>query len=470
MLSNAVASTKPEEHSILGHPRGLAYLVFAEAWERFSYYGMQALLVLYMGQQLFLPGHIEHVAGFAGFRSAIEHVYGPLSPAALASVIFGLYAGCVYLTPLAGGVIADRLLGRTATVTLGACLMALGHFLMAFEFSFLIALGCLLAGVGCFKGNIASQVGELYAPGDLRRADAFQIYLLGIQLAVIVSPLVCGTLGQKVAWHWGFGAAGIGMLLGLAVYLSGRRWLPPEKSRARAAPGAAPRSKLTRSNWITIALLTSLIPFLALASVGNQEIFNAYLVWGDAHYGLSFFGQTLPVTWLISFDAVISTVTMIGVIAFWRLWSRRHREPDEIVKVTLGAFIAALAPLLLALASADEALTGRKISLVWALGFHTLNDIGFAMVFPVGLALFSRAAPHVVGGLMIGVYYLNLFAANMLVGRLGGLLESMPASSFWLMHAALIACGALAMLIFAVFFRHFLAPTDLATQTAGGGA
>ncbi len=222
MLSNAVASTKPEEHSILGHPRGLAYLVFAEAWERFSYYGMQALLVLYMGQQLFLPGHIEHVAGFAAFRAGIEHVYGPLSPGALASVIFGLYAGCVYLTPLAGGVIADRLLGRTATVTLGACLMALGHFLMAFEFSFLIALACLLAGVGCFKGNIASQVGELYAPGDLRRADAFQIYLLGHSAC----------RDRLTAGVWNAGAEG-GLALGV------RRCRYRDAARARGVSVAA---------------------------------------------------------------------------------------------------------------------------------------------------------------------------------------------------------------------------------------
>src|ERR1700733_987746 len=170
----------PLDRRFFGHPRGLGYLAFAEAWERFSYYGMQALLVLYMGQQLFLPGHVEHVAGFAAFRAGLERVYGHLSPAALASVIFGLYAGGVYLTPIAGGFIADRFLGGPRTATIGAILMAAGHFLMAFEQSFLLAITCLLVGVGCFKGNIASQVGELYAPGDLRRADAFQLYFLGI--------------------------------------------------------------------------------------------------------------------------------------------------------------------------------------------------------------------------------------------------------------------------------------------------
>src|SRR5262249_55902710 len=159
-------------------------------------------------------------AAFAQFRGWIESVYGPQSPAALASLIFGFYAGGVYLTPLFGGFLADRVLGRTTTVAIGAILMAVGHFAMAVEQSFLLVLMCLLIGVGCFKGNIASQVGELYAADDLRRADAFQIYFLGIQIAVVVSPLVCGTLGQNVAWHYGFGAAGIGMLIGLAVYLA----------------------------------------------------------------------------------------------------------------------------------------------------------------------------------------------------------------------------------------------------------
>ena len=445
-------------NEIFGHPRGLAYLVFAEAWERFSFYGMQALLVLYMGQRLFLPGHIDHVAGFGVLRGWIEAVYGPLSPAALASVVFGMYAGGVYLTPLAGGFVADRLLGRTATVALGAVLMVIGHFLMAFEVSFIVALSCLLIGVGCFKGNIASQVGQLYASGDLRRADAFQIYFLGINVAVIVAPLVCGTLGQRVAWHWGFGAAGVGMLLGLAVYLSGRRWLPAET--ARGATARAGRPRLTRAEWAAVALLLGLLPVMAIEAVGNQQIFNAYLVWGDANFGLSFFGQTLPVTWLLSMDAFISTGMLVLVVAFWRLWGRWRREPDEIVKMVIGASISALAPLLLALASAQQHAAGHKISLAWGIGFHVVNDVGFAMVFPVGLALFSRVSPRAIGGLMIGVYYIHLFAANMIVGRLGGMLETLGATAFWILHAGLVATGAAIMLLFALLFRHILAPAD----------
>ena len=441
---------------MFGHPRGLVFLVFAEAWERFSYYGMQSLLVLYMGQQLLLPGHVGHVAGFAGFRAAIEGVYGPLSTAALASVIFGLYAGGVYLTPIAGGLLADRLLGRTRTVTLGALLMAAGHFLMAFDASFLAALACLLVGVGCFKGNISSQVGQLYPPGDLRRADAFQIFLLGVNVAVIAAPLVCGTLGQTLGWHYGFGAAGVGMLIGLAVYLSGRRWLPAETIRRGA--GHTSRAPLMASERRTIMVLLALVPVLALASLGNMELFNAYLVWGDANYDLVFFGRSMPVTWLLSLDALFGSAAILGSLAFWRWWKRRRPEPDEITKVTVGTFVSALALVILAAASFQEAASGHKIGLAWGVAFQIVNDIGFANMFAVGLALFARAAPQAVSGLMIGVFYLHLFAANMAVGWLGGLLQTMPASRFWLLHAGLVAIGGILLLAIRAAFGRRLAP------------
>ena len=461
-LMQEPATSAPASTDVLGHPRGLAYLVFAETWERFSYYGMQALLVLYMGQQLLLPGHVERVAGFATFRTWIEQLYGPLSTAALASVIFGLYAGGVYLTPLAGGFIADRFLGRTVTVTIGAVLMAAGHLLMAFEVTFLVALTCLLLGVGCFKGNIASQVGELYAPGDLRRADAFQIYYLGINVAVIVSPLVCGTLGQKVAWHWGFGAAGVGMLVGLAVYLSGRRWLPPSTPRTRAGDRRSPR--LSRSDWSKILVLVALLPVMAVSELGNQQVYNAYLVWGDAQYARTFFGFEAPVTWLLSIDAVLGLTMILVWVAFWRMWSRSRREPDEIVKLAIGAAISALAPLLLALGTLRAAAIGGKVSLGWGLGFHLVNNLGYALLFPVGLALYSRASPRAIAGLMIGVYYLHLFTANMVVGRLGGLLETLGAVPFWLLHSGLMAAGCAILGVFAVAFRPVLAPTAVAPQ------
>src|SRR6478609_2584186 len=376
-LSNTSAPhdlQKDSDRVFLGHPRGLGYIAFAEAWERFSYYGMQTLLVLYMVKQLLLPGHVERIAGFSSFRAFIESFRGPLSTVAMASAIFGLYTGLVYLTPIAGGVIADRWLGRTRTVTLGAILMATGHFLMAFDVSFLVALLCLLLGVGCFKGNLASQVGALYKPADLRRADAFQIYYLFINGAVIASPLICGTLGEKVGWHYGFGAAGVGMVVGLAIYLRGRKWLPPEETKTAAA--AAPKRGLSRDEWAQVAILLLLLPVLAIGAIGNQQIFNAYMLWVPEHVGLEFFGRTMPTTWLVTLDAVVSVSFLFGAVAFWRLWAKRFKEPSEITKITLGLALSAVAALCLVMAAVISP-QGGKASIGWVLAFEIFNSAGF---------------------------------------------------------------------------------------------
>jgi POT family proton-dependent oligopeptide transporter len=320
------------------------------------------------------------------------------------------------------------------------------------------AILCLFIGIGCFKGNIASQVGELYGPNDLRRADAYQTFLLGVQIAVIIAPLVCGFLGEKVAWHYGFGAAGVGMALALIVYLSGRKHLPPERPRAQRAAAEIERPKFSTHDWQTMAVLVLMLPVLAMCSVGNQEIFNAYLLWGDANFQLTFFGFTLPTTSLISLDAFISTITMAGVLIFWRIYARKWREPDEIFKLVIGALISAGGPMLLAFAAAQAALTHEKVSLLWGFGFHIVNDIGFAMVFPVGLALFSRVSPKGAGGIIIGVYYLNLFMCNLATGYLAGLLEKMSGFAFWAMHAGIIVAGGAILLVLAILFRGILAP------------
>ena len=429
----------------LGHPAGLGWLSFTEFWERFSYYGMQALLVLYMTHFLLKPGHVENIVGFVRLRQLIESVYGALSPQALASVIFGWYAGLVYLTPIAGGLLADRLTGRTAAIALGASLMAMGHFLMAFEASFLVALACLLTGVGCFKGNISTQVGELYGVNDVRRADGYQLFMISVQLAVIFSPLVCGTLGEVYGWHWGFGAAGVGMLIGLAVYLSGRRSLPPEAPRY--ARGTRPRrAPLTSAQWRSVMVLVMLVPVLALASVGNMEIFNAYLVWAETNYQLMFFGKQMPVTWILSAGSVISTAMILLSVGFWRWWARRRPEPDEMTKIALGTTIAAVAPALLAIASYLVAATGQKAGIGWAFAFEIVNDLGWSNIYPVALALYSRAAPRGLTGALMGVFFLHLFVCNVMVGWLGGLLERMSGAAFWGMHAAIVLAAAVILL------------------------
>ena len=452
--SAADASRRQTDRAFLGHPRGLGFLAGTEGWVSFSYYGMQSLLVLYMTGYLLKPEHIQHIIGFEAFRRALGLLYGPVAGQPLASAITSFYGAIAFATPLIGGLIADRLIGRTASIVAGCVLMTLGHFLMAFDVSFLLALLCLVMGTG-LAGTLKAQVGGLYPPGDLRRADAFQIYSLAVQVAVIASPLVCGALGEKVAWHWGFGAAGVGMAIGLVIYLSGRRWMPPDPIVRRS--GHAERPKMTAQEWRTVGVLILLLPVLAVAFVGNNEIFNAYLLWGKANFQLNFFGQTMPASWLLSMDAFVSTGTTLFVIWFWRWWARRWTEPDEIVKIGAFGFIAAAGPLVLAAASLHAA-GGHKVGLGWGLAFHIVNDIGFSGMYPIGMALFSRAAPPALGATIINCFTFSIFLCNLLVGKLAGLLSTMSGAAFWSLHAGLVAGASVLLLVCARLFGRILAP------------
>lgn len=451
------ATAHADQPHFMGHPIGLYFISFTEAFERFSYYGMQVLLVLYMAKQLLLEPHVGRIAGFEPFRRALAHLYGSaVSNEMLASHIFGLYTSLVYLTPILGGVIADKWLGKTRAVTLGALLMAIGHFAMAFDYSFLIALGLLVIGVGLLKGNLASQVGYLYPPGDNRTADAFQLYYIGINAGVIISPLICGTLGEKVGWHWGFGAAGVGMVIGLSIYLYGRKYLPPDPKIDAVAAPVEPRPAMTRRDWRVLTLLVLLIPVLAIGSIGNQELYNAYLLWADRSYDFYFFGVRLPTTFLATLDAATGVATLIGAVAFWRWYGRNWREPDEITKVALGCFVSSIAFIILALAASHAAATGTKVSLWVALAIHIINGIGFANVFPVSLALYSRASPRAIAATMLGIYYLFLFGANTLVGWVGGWLDLMPPMQFWGLHAGLIILAGVIFTIVKLMFGRLL--------------
>ena len=436
-----------EDKSFLGHPKGLGYLAFTEAWERFSYYGMQTLLVLYMVNFLLKPEEVSSVAGIEQLRA----LYGGIDGQAFASAIFGTYAASVYLTPILGGWLADKVLGKRRTVLLGAVTMALGHFLMAFNVTFLLALLCLIIGSGMFKGNIASQVGSLYKPDDLRRADAFQIFYLGINAGVIASPFIVGTLGEKVGWHYGFGAAGVGMLIGLAIYVAGQKYLPrehfdvPGAAAQKAAKPAQP--PMTRQDWLATLALILLIPVMAIAIVPNNQIFNAYLVWGDQQFALYLGDEKLPTSWLVSLDAVVSVSFLAGVAGFYRWWKTRWTEPDELTKIIIGSLfsIGGMACLYMAAATTPP---GEKIGLFWPVMFHIVNSIGFAHMLPVSLALFARLAPKQINATVIGLYYLAFFAGNSLVGYVGGWFETMPVTQFWLIHMGFAATAGVVFLLF----------------------
>ncbi len=459
---SAIASSPDQPYSrddtaFFGHPAGLGWLAACELWERFSYYGMQVLLGLYLTKYLFLPQNIGHVVGIDVVRHAVEYFIGPRTPLQLGAFIAGLYAGLVYLTPLFGGLLADRVLGRTKTVVLGASLMATGHFLMAFESSFLFAIVCLLLGVGCFKGNIAAQVGALYRPGDKRNASAFQIFLLSVQIAVIASPLVCGTLGEKVGFDWGFGAAGVGMLIGLVVYLAGRGWLPPEPARS-TRDVVVHQPPMTRPEWGRMTLLVCLLPVLVLSIVGNQQFNIGFTLWSDKHMDLLLFGWQVPVTWLQAVDAFVSTGTMLLALAFWRWWAKSHREPDELMKMAIGSLISAGGPALMAIAGGIVDTTHGRVSAIWTLAYTIVNDIGFANVLAVGLALYSRVAPRQIVGLVIGIYYLHLFVANTFVGWLAGFMDSMLQRDFWALHAVLVLAAGVLLLVVRAAFGRLLSP------------
>jgi proton-dependent oligopeptide transporter, POT family len=431
------------DRAFLGHPKGLGYLGFTEGCERFSYYSMQTLLVLYMVNYLLVPGRMDKVVGLDWLQA---HVYHGISGQPLASAIFGTYSSLVYLTPIFGGLIADKWLGRDRTLIVGGVLMAIGHFLMAIQSAFVFALIALVVGVGAFKGNIASQVGALYGPKDLRRAMAFQIFYIFINVSVIIAPLISGTLGQKVGWHYGFGCAGVVMVIGLAIYLSGRRWLPAEE---RAAPADEPalREPLSRGDWMCVVYLVILIPVLAVSLLTNQEIFNAYLVWGDQHFNLNLMGHAFPSSWLITIDSAVSFTMLVAVAAFWKWWGTMRSEPDEISKMIIGSIFTIAAGLCLFMGALTQPAGGR-ISMFWPMMFELMNSIGFAHILPISLALFSKIAPRQITSTVIGLYYLAFFIANAVVGYVGGLYSSLPTTTFWLIHVGSAAFGLVAFVVF----------------------
>lgn len=419
------------DRAFLGHPRGLAYLLFTEAWERFSYYGMQSLLALYLVKHLLQPGQSDGVLFFAAFR----RLYGGLDGQPLASAIVGTYFASVYVTPILGGLLADRLLGRHRTVLLGALTMMAGHFLMAIQATFLFALLLLVLGSGMFKGNLASQVGALYAPHDQRRAGAFQLYYLGINLGLIAAPLVIGTLAERWSWHYGFAAAGIGMLVATLIYWAGRTYLPADSRDQR---GRADRGAPMRQDRRRLILLILLVPVFAVAIVPNNQIFNAYLLWGDRHFAFGIAGMRMPTSWLVALDAGLGLALLAGLPFFYRWYGRYRHEPDEVAKIAIGSIFSTGGMLCLALAASLAGPDGR-VSLLWALSFHLLNGIGFAHILPVSLAMFTRLAPASLAGRGMGLYYLIFFFGNIIAGWVGGFYAVLTGPQFWLLHAAMAA-------------------------------
>jgi proton-dependent oligopeptide transporter, POT family len=433
--------------TFLGHPAGLYFLFFTEMWERFSYYGMRALLVLYMVDHLIGSARAgtSHVIGFGALSRGIESVFGPLATQPLASQIYGLYTAFVYFTPIFGGILADRVLGQRKTVILGAILMAIGHFLMASESLFLLALVVLILGNGCFKPNLATQIGNLYPLGDPRRDRAYTIYYAGVNLGAFLAPLVCGTLGQVYGWHYGFGAAGVGMVAGLLIYLTGQRFLPVDLlTRTKAAGSEKPATGITAAEGKMIAGLVGLCALNVLFWGVFEQQGNTLQLFADRNIDWHLFGRQLPSTWFQSVEPMFIFLLTPFLNIFWAWQSKRRTEPGSVVKMTIGCALMGVAFVPLIYVSRGLG-AEQRVSILWLASCAFTYTVGELYLAPSGYALVSKVAPGRLVGMLMGMWFLGNFAGNYLAGYIGTFYERMSREAFFVMLLVipLVAAGAI---------------------------
>jgi POT family proton-dependent oligopeptide transporter len=425
---------------LFGHPRGLTFLFTTEMWERFSYYGMRALLVLYMTKYLLTPERAGGVIGLDGLRAMLQGVLGPLGAQPFASHIYGLYTGLVYLTPIVGGLIADRLLGQRRTVIIGAILMAAGHFMMAFEPLFLLALTTLIVANGAFKPNIVTQVGGLYAARDPRRDRAYSIFYVGINVGAFLAPLVCGTLGEQVGWHYGFLAAGVGMTIGLAVYLCALPLLPPDEMHRLRLEGLDDEPR-ERSDWHAIAALAVLFLPTTLFFATYEQQGNTIALWADDYtdrtIDLVIWHGEIPVTWFQFFNPLMILAFTPLIVGLWARQARRGREPSTIGKMALGCFALALAYLVMV--AAAWVAQGDEASWWWLFAYFVVLTVGELYLSPISLSLVSKTAPARMLSLTMGLWLATSAVGNLVAGWLGSFWSAMDKPSFFLMLAGLSA-------------------------------
>ena len=427
-----------------GHPRALPFLFATEMWERFSYYGMRSLLVLYMVKYLFAPHHAGAVIGLSGLRSALEVVFGPLGPQPLASQIYGFYTGLVYLTPIAGGLLADR----------AARAAAHRHSRRGADGGRPFHDGVRAAAPVCARAARSSATApssrtsrprsaRSTRPGDRRRDRAFSIFYVGINLGAFLAPLICGTLGEDYGWHYGFAAAGVGMTLGLVIYLAATPLLPPE---AIAKRETAP-VPLGKADWRSILALVALMLPVSLFWATYEQQGNTIPLWADQQtdraVDLLFYAGNIPVTWFQAFNPFMIFAFTPFVVALWR-W-QGHREPTTVTKMAIGCFFNAGAWLVMLAAawSTGEA----KASWLWLLAFFAVMTIGELYLSPTSLSLVTKIAPASLLSMLMGVWLSTSFIGGFLAGYLGTFWSSMTHPTFFLLLAAISAAAGLAIAV-----------------------
>ena len=431
------------EKTWFGHPRGLTFLFATEMWERFSYYGMRALLVLYLTKYLLLPGHVEGVLFYPEIKAFFEGLTGgPLNPQPLSSLIYGTYTGLIYATPMLGGWVADRFIGQRKATMIGILMMAAGHFLMASEAMLFVALTLLVFGGGFFKTNTTAQVGMLYAQGDSRRDPAYSIFYVGVNLGAFIAPLVAGTLGETLGWHYGFGAAGVGMLFAFGVYIWGWKHMPPEVARSK---NSEKRQPLSRDEWKSVGALFVLVLPLSLWWACYEQQGNIIALFADTATDRrlvpGLIDWQIPVTWFQSFNPFIIFAFTPFLIALWARQAKTLREPSSMHKIALGCLLLTLSYVLIAAVSWLSG--GAKVSWLWVLAYFVVITTGEIFLSPISLSLYSKVAPLRIASFMIAVNFIqNFVGGGFLQGYLGTYWEKMSHTAFFLMIAGfgLVAC------------------------------
>jgi POT family proton-dependent oligopeptide transporter len=451
-MSNTTATPAPGNgRTFLGHPIGLFVLFFTEMWERFSYYGMRGLLKLYMVNYLFVTarqvvqGGAERVPGDPNAVIGWNFIQGllPGDVQGQASILYGWYTGLVYLTPVLGGFIADRYLGQRRSVYIGGLLMAVGQFILMFENWFFLGLVMLIIGNGAFKPNISTQVGNLYAQGDSRRDGAFTIFYMGINLGAFICNFVCGTLAAVYGWRYGFGIAGVGMLIGLVVYAFGQRYLGAEpKIATREEKKAEGSQPLDQNEWKRVWALVGLCALNIVFWAVYEQQGNTMQTWADEQtVWPTVFGWQIPSTWFQSFNPFF--IFTIAPLLDW-MWSRqakRGTEPSSVTKMAIGCAILG-ASFLVMVVGAQMVGTGKG-SLFWPVFCTLLLTVGELYLSPIGLSLVTKVAPVRIVSLMMGMWFLSSFAGNLLSGYIGALYSVISKESFFLLLTGLgLAAGA----------------------------
>jgi POT family proton-dependent oligopeptide transporter len=447
-----IAASAPRGASAPRQPPALYALFLTEMWERFSFYGMQAILLLYLTD------------GFGGHRSGRLLGLGLSDPRGTA--IVGWYTGAVYVTPVLGGLIADRLLGYRRTVILGAALMAAGHFLMAIERLpvLYVALTLLAIGSGAFKANLSTIVGKLYEENDPRRDRGFTIFYMGINLGALLSPLVCGYLAETVSWGAGFAAAGVGMSIGLVVFLIGGRWLRGidlgPAGRRRPTEGSTARAALSPVEKRRVVVLLLIFLFAVLFWAGFAQSWLSHLFWArDNTYRptlpAALGGRQVPASWSQSIEPTFVVLLAPLLSALWMALARRGREPSTPVKMALGLGLMGTCFLVMVVAVAVTG--GQQASLAWLFGSFLVMAVSELIFSPVGLSLVTQLAPATIGGVMMGMWFLTNAAGYKLGGVFAGRWDEMAHGRYFGWCAALALAGALAFAALLPRLRRMLA-------------